>query len=60
MGCWAEITRERNNLVTAIPGIITFAIGVGSDVNRFTIDKISGSSTNSFYATSFQALIVCE
>lgn len=58
MGCWAEITRERNNLISTVPDIITFAVGVGTDVNRFTIDKISGSTTNSFYETSFQSLLV--
>lgn len=57
LGCYTDIKNERDYLVSQVPGIVTYAIGVGTDVDTATLDVISGSPARSFVESSWTALI---
>jgi hypothetical protein len=56
MGCHAEITKERTALLGVVPGILTYAVGVGA-ANIATINKISGDPSRSYSVLDFQQLL---
>ena len=57
IGCYLDITLARQNLLAKVPGVITYAIGVGGDYAGTTLDRISGSSDRSFNVSTFEDLL---
>lgn len=57
IGCYRDITLARENLLAKVPGVITYAIGVGGDYASTTLDRISGSSDRSFDVSTFEDLL---
>jgi hypothetical protein len=57
IGCYRDITNAREYLLSKIPGVVTYAIGVGSEYSSTTLDRISGSSGRSFNVTTFEDLL---
>jgi hypothetical protein len=57
LGCYTDIKNERDYLVSQVPGIVTYAVGVGNDINPATLDVISGSPDRSFLEDSWDSLI---
>jgi hypothetical protein len=57
IGCYLDITNARNYLISKMPSVVTYAIGVGNDISATTLDRISGSPDRSFNVSTFSDLL---